>query len=282
MTGISAVVATYKRKFELERLLRSVLDDAPHLEIIIVDQNGDNLIDELVRIYAKSLRIIHVKLAEPNQSRARNYGAAHATMPIICFPDDDCWFDPNSIKNVIAYFDNNVSTDLLIINWRQKAIEGNATSTALTKRTIYSYKAPVNYGMIALFFRREPFFKLGGLIEDIGIGKYIGAGEDAEILFRSAKKGLRIYYESQIFINHHYTHDEKRTVAITRSRQRAPGFIYSRYGSPYVVMRGLLAPLFKMIFCLNMQSSKIYYNTFLARFEGLLYGFRHRANNSKA
>jgi glycosyltransferase involved in cell wall biosynthesis len=279
MTGISAVVATYKRKFELERLLRSVLDDSAHLEMIIVDQNTDNLIDDLVAAYAKSLQIIHLKVAEANQSKARNHGAQHASMPVICFPDDDCWFDHDSVKNVIAYFDNNEKTDLLIINWRQKAIDGNSTSALLTKKIIYSYKAPVNYGMIALFFRREPFFKLGGLIEDIGIGKYIGAGEDAEILFRSAKKGLQIFYEARIFINHHYTHDEKRSVATTRSRQRAPGFIYSRYGSPYVVIRGLVSPLFKMIFSPNMQSSKIYYNTFLARFEGLLYGFRHRTNN---
>jgi glycosyltransferase involved in cell wall biosynthesis len=279
MTGISAVVATYKRKFELERLFRSVLDDAAHLEMIIVDQNTDDLIDDLVERYSNTLRIIHLKLAEANQSRARNYGATHATQPIICFPDDDCWFDNDSLHNVISYFDYNRNTDLLIINWRQKAIEGNAVSTPLTKKIIYSYKAPVNYGMIALFFRRDGFFKLGGLIEEIGIGKYIGAGEDAEILFRSAKKGLQIFYESKIFINHHYTHDEKRSIATTRSRQRAPGFIYSRYGSPYVVMRGLLSPLFRMIFSLNMQSSKIYYNTFLARFEGLLYGFRHKTNN---
>ena len=80
MIGLSAIVATYNRKKELERLLHSfVVNKYESLaEVIIVDQNKDHLIDDLIKVYRTQLTIKHLKCNEPNQSKARNFGASQA------------------------------------------------------------------------------------------------------------------------------------------------------------------------------------------------------------
>jgi glycosyltransferase involved in cell wall biosynthesis len=61
MKGISAVVATYNRKTELENLFQSLLlSQFKEFELIIVDQNTDGLIDALVKEYQESLSIVHL------------------------------------------------------------------------------------------------------------------------------------------------------------------------------------------------------------------------------
>src|SRR5438874_54715 len=105
MMGVSAVVATYRRKEELRRLFESVLAQVPHpLELIIVDQNRDGLIDDLMAEYSDRLPLVHLRMEEANQSKARNLGAKAARYEILCFPDDDCWFDEGALQGVQQHF----------------------------------------------------------------------------------------------------------------------------------------------------------------------------------
>src|SRR5688572_9200211 len=123
MQGISAVVATYRRRDELKRLFDSVLANSiANIELIVVDQNQDGLLDAVIQEYNTRLDILHLKMEVPNQSKARNFGATKAKYPVICFPDDDCWFEPDSLRKVQSYFDKNPATDLLIINWKQNPV----------------------------------------------------------------------------------------------------------------------------------------------------------------
>src|SRR4051812_26690504 len=98
MASISAIVATYRRRDELVRLLNSmVANQVDELQVVVVDQNQDGLIDDIIREYEVRLDILHLKMKEANQSKARNFGAGKAKYPIICFPDDDCWFDADAL-----------------------------------------------------------------------------------------------------------------------------------------------------------------------------------------
>ena len=277
MEGISAIIATYKRKAELEKLLQSfVLNKYPAAEIIIVDQNPDNLIDDLISSYRAALEIKHLKLNVPNQSLARNYGVKEATYPVICFPDDDCWFDNDTLQKVSDHFSTHTTTDLLIVNWKQNQRPGGAVSQPLGARQICSFKAPVHYGTIVLFFKRESFIRIGGFNESIGLGFYIGGGEDSELMFRAANQNLNIYYDAGIYINHNYTPLVTRDLQSIRSRQRAIGFIYIKCRvSAFVLVRGVFSPLLNMFVCFNQTAIKAHYHTLMGRLEGLVYGFRN-------
>lgn len=282
MKGISAVIATYKRRVELERLFDSVIRNSiDRIELIVVDQNLDGLIDELIADFKDRLDIQHIKMTEANQSKARNLGASRAKYPIICFPDDDCWFDNHALNNVINYFDNNPSTDLLIINWKQNPIIHNQSFTVTLKHLV-TFRS-VGYVTYVQFFNKGIFQKLGGFVETIGIGKYIGGGEDSELVFRAAKQNLSIYYHAGIGVNHKYIPVTTRDLPVIRARQRAMGLMYAEYNVPgFVVVKGLAAPLIKAAFCLNIRKAKEYYNMFLGRKEGFIYGIRKRKTESSA
>lgn len=275
MTGISAIVATYKRSHQLKNLFDSLVSNhCDCLEVIIVDQNKDGLIDNLISEYSQHLTIEHLKIDVPNQSLARNAGAVRAKYPIICFPDDDCWFDNDSIAKILNDFERDKELELLIINWRQNPATNNE-SMALTKEKIFSYKAPATYSTYVLFFKRNVFFKLGCFMETIGLGRYIGGGEDTELIFRAAKHNFKMYYDADIFVNHNHTATVERNLQSIRSRQRGTGYIYSKYKLSYfVILRGFSSPFLKMITCMNFRNAQAHYNTFMARLEGFMYGMK--------
>jgi glycosyltransferase involved in cell wall biosynthesis len=277
MKGISAVIATYKRRDELVRLFDSMAkNNISELEAIVVDQNQDGLLDDIIEQYSKKLNIRHLKMTEANQSKARNYGASQAKFPIICFPDDDCWFEEDSLTKVQEFFNQNASTDLLVINWKQNPVV-HTGSFSLTKKEIFSFRA-VGYVTYVLFFNQGVFNRLGGFMETIGIGQYIGGGEDSELTFRAAHQNLKIYYGADIAVNHKYIPILSRDLNTIRARQRAMGLMYAKYEVPkFVVFKGLTAPLFKMAFCMSKRKAMEYYNMFLGRKEGFVYGLKNRA-----
>ena len=59
-------------------------------EIIIIDQNGSNLLDEIISVFQHQLPINHHKVEFRGLSKAKNYGAKIASGAFISFPDDDC------------------------------------------------------------------------------------------------------------------------------------------------------------------------------------------------
>ncbi|MBD0332383.1 MAG: glycosyltransferase family 2 protein [Chitinophagaceae bacterium] len=276
MEGISAIVATYNRKAELERLLKSLVsNNCDTLEVIIVDQNKNNLIDGLINEYSNLLSIKHIKIDVPNQSMARNIGAREAKYPIICFPDDDCWFEDNALNGIIKYFRENSQTDLLIINWNQN-VNKASQSLRFTKRLIYSFRAPMGYNTYVIVFKKDAFFRLGCFNETIGLGQYIGSGEDSELIFRAAKNNLYIFHDTTIKVNHKYTPNLSRDLTSIRSRQRGIGYIYSKYLLfSFVPVRGLCSPLLSSLFCFDRKKTRAHFYTFLGRLEGLSYGFKN-------
>lgn len=275
MNGISAVVATYRRKDELYRLFDSMIsNNISELQVIVVDQNTDGLIDDVITAYEDKLDLLHLKMQEANQSKARNLGAANAKYPIVCFPDDDCWFEKDSLVKVQEFFYKSPFTELLVINWKQNPMV-HTTSGPLTRKDIFSFRA-VGYVTYVLFFNRGVFQQLGGFLETIGIGKYIGGGEDSELTFRAANRELSIYFDASINVHHKYIPILKRDLPTIRARQRAMGLMYAKYPVPkFVVVKGLAAPLVKMAFCLNLRKAKEYYQMFLGRKEGYLFGLKN-------
>lgn len=276
MQGISAVVATYQRTTVLQRLLESIKRNGiTSIEVIIVDQNLNNLIDEIIKDYKDEMQIIHLKMNQANQSKARNYGASFAKYPIICFPDDDCWYDDNALTLVMENF-NKINADLLIIKWKQDP-SYKLNSGFLNKKIIHSFRA-VGYATITVFFKKNFFNKIKGFDESIGLGKYIGGGEDTDILFKSVKYNGSVYYDSLIYVNHDYVAIETRTnLDSIRARQRGIGLVYYKYKLPaFILIRSFISPLIKMIISLNTKKIQAYYNMLIGRFEGYRYGIKNR------
>ncbi|RYZ16960.1 MAG: glycosyltransferase family 2 protein [Chitinophagaceae bacterium] len=276
MNGISAVVATYRRKDELRRLFNSILLQPPTLfELIIVDQNRDGLLDDLLEEYSTRLPIVHLRMEEANQSKARNLGARAARFDVLCFPDDDCWFEPGALKGAQLHFERQPETELLIINWVQNPYPHDL-SGVLNRREVFSFRS-VGYVTYVQVYKRSAFEELGGFLDNVGIGQFIGGGEDSELTFRAMQRGMRVYYEAGIRVNHNYIPVQTRSHEVIRARQRGMGMVYAVYDVPYfVILRGMMAPLLKMMITLDRKKSGEFYNIFRGRLEGFVHTLRQR------
>ena len=111
--AVSLVVATVGRTQELSRMLASIdRQSLKGIELIIVDQNTDDRVEKLLEAWKETLTFRHVR-SPKGLSRARNAGIKLASGPIICFPDDDCWYPDNLLEHVSKWFDRHQAYDFL-------------------------------------------------------------------------------------------------------------------------------------------------------------------------
>ena len=75
MTHISLIIATMGRVAELHDLFDSlVAQNYPALDVILVDQNGDDRLAPVVAAYAQRLTLRHIRSPRPHANAARNLG----------------------------------------------------------------------------------------------------------------------------------------------------------------------------------------------------------------
>ena len=100
---ISLIVGSLGREQELRRLLGSLERQTYRdFEVVLVDQTGT---EALVPAVADFPRVKVRRLtAQPGLSRARNLGLSLAQGEIVGFPDDDCWYPPDLLAEVMERF----------------------------------------------------------------------------------------------------------------------------------------------------------------------------------
>lgn len=114
---VSVIIPTYARSQYICRAIDSVLHQTyQNIEIIVVDDNGENTKDQLITyqtlkpyIEKKQIRYITHK-TNLNGSAARNTGIFNAKGEYICLLDDDDEFFPSKIEkqiNVLSQLDDN-------------------------------------------------------------------------------------------------------------------------------------------------------------------------------
>ena len=182
------IMCTLGRTEEPKRLLDSlVLQTHKDFILIIVDQNTDGRLDKLIEQYSSSLPITHLH-SPPGLSKARNTGLPFATEGIVAFPDDDCWYPPELLKQVNDRFSKEPVYQGLSINWAASETSKPAKTAEqeLTKFTIWG-KVP----SICLFLRYSAVQENGNFDEELGVGAGTpwGAGEDSDYVLSSLERG---------------------------------------------------------------------------------------------
>lgn len=222
----SLIVCTLGRKDPLRRLFRSLdAQSLPDFEVIVVDQNNPGFLDEVVDVHRSQFRIIHVS-ARPGLSAARNVGLAHAAGRVIAFPDDDCWYEPDTLSGVLARIrgDNAAA----IVCGQTTDSDGRPSVSAFLERPArVSRKNYLRCGNSnCLFFRREIFAEIGGFDVRLGVGAETGfhSGEEADILLRALDAGLSVRYFPDLQVHHDQVDDTITPVQIDRARSYGRGF----------------------------------------------------------
>lgn len=203
MYKFSLVLATYGRLEEVGYFFESIKNsdyNLNYIEVIVVDQNDKISLDETIKQYSSSFNIKHIKSDVKGLSKNRNIGINIASGKYIAFPDDDCKYMKDTLKNVEQYFESNKDIygvmgriidengEDCIRNWPAKELN-------ITKSNFYT-----KLSSITLFKRNESekqYFN-----EMLGVGAPYGSNEDANMIYKSLKSGRKIKYFPNIVLFH--------------------------------------------------------------------------------
>lgn len=213
---VSLVVATMGRVNELARLFESLCQQSYRdFEVIVVDQNPDHRLKKLVDEFGRKMTIQWLRSA-PGLSRARNVGLKQASGEIIGFPDDDCWYQPDTLQRVVTEFQRIPGLDGLLgasvdETGKRTMIKGAARATWVDFKSVLW--TTVSY---AMFFRKEAVQRVGEFDETLGVGAGTpwGAGEETDYAIRLIKMGAHIRHNPEIAVVHPQSSETpKRTVS---------------------------------------------------------------------
>ena len=178
-------------------------------EIIIVDQNPPGFLDDLLEDCTGKLNIVHKRVTFTGASKARNFGASIATGELIAFPDDDCTYREDTIKNVIRGFERDDELGVLIAGKDEilnsapiKTQRDNKITQIHTVLDLFKAKAETSH----IFVRKKVLNKLEYVFDvKIGPGEFTewASNEETDLLVRLLQKNVPIAKDETIRIIHH-------------------------------------------------------------------------------
>ena len=198
---LSLLIATVRRRTELERLLFS-LRQQKHtcLQIIIADQNPP---DFLVDVYAEFTDLPLQVISAPDKgvSQARNAILPLAKGDYIVFPDDDCWYAPDTLAQAVEAFRRHPEAGAVLGYWTPSPQfpQPDNTEQVLSATALFAQG-----GTCVQFFRAE-------VVKDLrfdprlgpGTGLPYGCGEDTDYLLEEHKRApvwrcpsIRVFHPS--------------------------------------------------------------------------------------
>jgi glycosyltransferase involved in cell wall biosynthesis len=211
---VSVVIPAYNSGKTIRECLISLLaNDYDDFEIVIVDDcSKDDTEDEVISVKNEKIKL----LKNPQNSGAsfsRNYGVKKAGGEIIIFLDSDTITSSDWISRFVKLYEE-VPSDIYgggIIGLGDTIYSKADKFCSWWTSIPYSksgYLKTLHLPTNNLSFKKKTFEKIGGLNESLRLG-----GEDAEFCFRALKMGLKIYFDSDLTIEHHDRNTYKGFIA---------------------------------------------------------------------
>lgn len=243
---LSVLVATRNRSHAIASCLSSIaaaftnagLIDA---EIVVVDNGSTDETASVIKAWANASGAPVKLLREPQKGKARalNRALPAAQGEIVAFTDDDCRLSNEYVNDLLRH---DASDKELVL--RGGRIElGDPTDlpvTINTDPTLKRWQRTMNSARYERFrgringcnmtMRRALIERLGPFDEDFGPGSLIGAGEDADYIYRAYLAGATLEYVPDMTVFHHHgrkTADDGKE--LFRGYMIAAGALYARY-----------------------------------------------------
>lgn len=201
--SVSLVVSTIGRPEQLGRLLDSLeqIQTPSQVELILVDQTADQASAQYIKQRELPFQV-HVATSPRGLSIGRNAGLALASAEIVAFPDDDCWYQPDSISLAVWFL--NAHPDISGVSGIQQTIDGRdsmlrwaPTSRWITRKNFYRTAISST-----LFLRTAHVRAVGGFDATLGAGSADGymSGEESDLVLKLLSTGVKLRYERRIVV----------------------------------------------------------------------------------
>jgi glycosyltransferase involved in cell wall biosynthesis len=275
--GISLIVATAGRATELRPLLQSLVEqNYRDFEILIVDQNSDARVDNVLRPFLNFLRIRHIR-AETGLSRARNCGLAVANGDWVAFPDDDCWYKPDTLSEIIRLTKAHPEWNGLIGQYLAPddtpVFTGSINQRfAITRDNVWDY-AP----SITIFLQRSLACDIGGFNSRLGIGAGPdwAASEETDFLLNALKRNAWIVYSPEVRVCHPRPFAEITLGACAKQYRYGlgAGAVMRRHAYPIRALGRHLLPAMRVVLKLLCRGQFLAARLHAARVVGMVRGW---------
>lgn len=261
---ISLVLATLGRDWQVVDFLKSLTSQTYHnFELIIIDQNQDGKIDAIVESYKDCFAVRHVKVDFVGNARARDYGIDLAQGRIVAFPDDDCAYHQDVLKDVVAEFNKRKNLSILVAGSYDLSSNRFSVGVNSHKAQYFSRFQMMGVEFTQFFDRdkidREQFH----LDHDFGIGSKYSGAEGFELLYRLLRAGSTAFYTPEIKIYHpdkdHYKLGTGRMLMYSTgvgAYMRKFANQHDAFILYYIARKMFVAPMLKMMFALIFFNQK--------------------------
>lgn len=222
----SLILATVGRSEELRRFLQH-LDQQTYrnFELIVVDQNPEGFLELLIREYEQRFPILHLRSGR-GLSRARNVGLQHFSGDVVAFPDDDCWYAPDTLEKLAHVFHENSNYD----GFTGRGVDGSrpADYVFFSHQEAWVDKKNVWHQgtSFSIFLRTAVIQAVGPFDESLGVGSESGrhSAEEVDYLIRAVGSGFKIYYCPDLYVYHAYPIPRYSRDLIKRGHRYSVGF----------------------------------------------------------
>ncbi len=274
---VTLIICTLGRTTPLRRMLASLRTQTDRrFKAIVVDQNAPGYLDPILEEFA-DLPLHHAR-SPAGLSRARNTGIALADTALIGFPDDDCWYGPGTVAEVIGRFD--AAPEMQVLTGRTVDRDGRESvsihltaSQPITRANIF-----LAGNSNTIFVRRAAALEAGGFDETLGVGAgtMFGSGEETDFLLRCLSFGHPIRFEHDFLAHHDQVAADAPDLA--RIRRYSAGFgrvaRLHQLGTGFVAMRVARAAARSSLFLISGNLNEAYSRWSWIR--GCLAGFARR------
>lgn len=240
---LSLIQTSQNRRSELTRFIRTLNRQQninfKQIQLIFIDQ-GDN--EDIFTSLNPDIDFVYIKYHRCSLSHARNVGLEYVKGTYIGFPDDDCWYEPDTLYKVMH----------LLLENRYQGISGKGTNEKGELTSIFPRDAAlltktkrcaaISY---TLFFKYNHSIKFD---EDMGVGSpyNIGAGEETDYLLSLMILGYKVYYDPTIIIHHPTVsiYSKETILRRTYSYARGAGYLMKKHSFPFIYcLRQFIRPL---------------------------------------
>lgn len=185
---VSLICATLGRVLEVKALIDSLKQQTlKDFELIIVDQNDHDLIKDIIDTSNADFDIVYIKNDTAGLSLNRNIGLQYAKGDILGYPDDDCFYSPDVLSNVVDILQD--ATYGFVAVHTKDSITCTSRRISQTKQIHKQdiFKNCISYN---IFVRKNNLT----FDESLGVGTYFSSGEEIDYLYEYISKDKRPGY----------------------------------------------------------------------------------------
>lgn len=272
---LSLIQTSQNRQDELKRFVESLNGqvgiDFNQIQFIFVDQEDNrHVFDDL----DKRIEFVYIKYHHCSLSHARNIGLEHVTGDYIGFPDDDCWYEPNTLSKVFKSLAI-MGIDGIVAKGMDE--HGRLTNIFPSKEkmlTKYDRCGAISYTIFVRFDKSVSFDEMLGVGSPYGLG----AGEETDYILKLMdEKKFTFEYDPNIIVHHPFFAlvINKKTLDKIKNYSRGNGYLLRKHKFPITyVLKQFVRPVMGAIFYLlkgNSRRSRHSLNILIGRIQGYFY-----------